>query len=279
LKSELIRLLTLGWKLPTQDTEGIFTPLKISEDEISFPSESYTGERANPESDGFWAAERAKSIWNLLDVHRVCTLWEIGAGNGNAAIPLRKQGIEVFPIEPLRNGARTLNKNGFTTFQATLESLNFPDNSIGAIGAFDVFEHLEKPNELMYEVYRILKAGGIFICSVPAYQWLFSDFDISIGHYRRYSRKSLRELVESTGLEVISVVSLFSYLVLPAYVLRRIPFLLGRRNNYSQITTSSGGNSQILDRLRPFFGFLGRLERSVKPPFGLSIILISKKPD
>jgi SAM-dependent methyltransferase len=277
LNPELIRLLTLGWKLPTQDTDGIFTPLKISEDKISFPSENYTGEEANPEADGFWAEVRAKSIWNLLHAHGVSTLWEIGAGNGNAAIPLRKQGIEVLPIEPLRSGAVTLTKNGFTTFQATLESLNFPDNSIGAIGAFDVIEHLENPNELMDEVYRILKAGGMFICSVPAYQWLFSDFDKSIGHYRRYSRKSLRELVESTGLEVVSVLSLFSYLVLPAYVLRRIPFLLGWKNNYSQIPTFSGGNSQILDRLRPFFGFLGRLERLVEPPFGLSIILISKK--
>ncbi len=275
----MIRLLTLGWKLPTQDTDGIYTPLKISEDEISFPSESYTGERENPEADGFWARERAKSIWNLLDAHRVSILWEIGAGNGNAAIPLRKQGIEVFPIEPLRSGARTLTKNGFTTFHATLESLNFPDNSISAIGAFDVLEHLEKPNELMDEVYRILKTGGIFVCSVPAYQWLFSDFDISIGHYRRYSRKSLKQLIDSTGLEVLSVLSLFSYLVLPVYFLRRIPFLLGRRHNYSQIKTSFVGNSQMLDRLSPLFGFLDWLERLVKPPLGLSIILISKKPD
>jgi len=277
MEDELIRLSTLGWKVPMKDGDGIFTPKEIDEGSISFPSEGYTGEEFNSEASGFWARERAKCIWDLLAVNGIRTLWEIGAGNGNAAIPLRAREIKVFPIEPLRSGARTLSKNGFTTFHATLESLSFPDNSIRAIGAFDVLEHLEFPNQLLAETYRILEPGGIFICSVPAYQWLFSDFDTSIGHYRRYSRKSLKTLINSAGLETQSTTSLFGYLVLPAFVLRRIPYLLGRRNAYSQTTESSGGNSQMLDTLSPVFGIAGRFERLVKLRIGLSIILISKK--
>ena len=170
-------------------------------------------------------------------------------------------------------------KNGFLTFHATLEGLNLPNSSIEAIGAFDVLEHLEKPEILLTEIYRVLKPGGVFICSVPAYQWLFSDFDISIGHYRRYSRKSLRNLIDSTGLKTQSISSLFGYLVLPALVLRRVPYLFGRRNAYSQTINSTGGNSQLLEKLNPYFGVIGRIEKLIKLPIGLSIILISNKPN
>jgi SAM-dependent methyltransferase len=279
MESELTRLSVIGWTIPEKDGDGIFTLKEIDEDTISFPSEGYSGEETNSEASGFWAAERAKSIYDLLEKNGVKTLWEIGAGNGNAAIPLRDRGIEIIPVEPLRSGALTLSKNGFPTFQSTLEDLSFPNNSIGAIGAFDVLEHLENPSQLLAEIHRILQTGGIFICSVPAYQWLYSDFDIAIGHFRRYSRKSINKLITSTGLETQSTISLFGYLVMPALILRRIPYLLGRRNAYAQTAASSGGNSQMLHKLSPIFRIIGGLEKLFKTPFGLSIILISKKPD
>jgi SAM-dependent methyltransferase len=279
MESELTRLSNLGWKIPEKDVDGIFTPRKINEEAISFPSEGYSGEETNSEATGFWAAERARAIYQLLESVGIDALWEIGAGNGNAAIPLRSRGIEVIPIEPLRSGARTLSLNGFATFQATLEGLSFPDNSIGAIGAFDVLEHLENPSHLLSEIYRVLEPGGIFICSVPAYQWLFSDFDISIGHFRRYSRKSLNKLVAAAGIKKQSSLSVFSYLVLPAFILRRIPYLLGRRNAYIQTAASCGGNSQMLHKMGPVFGVVGSVERFFKIPFGLSIILLGKKPN
>jgi 2-polyprenyl-3-methyl-5-hydroxy-6-metoxy-1,4-benzoquinol methylase len=274
---ELSRLLDLGWKIPPKDTDLIFKPLEIDEDLISFPSESYDGEKNNAEATGFWATERASSIGRLLKVADVDVLWEIGAGNGLAAIPLRDQGFNVFPIEPLGSGARTLAQNGFTTFQATLEALNFPNNSIGAIGAFDVIEHLENPEMFLNEVFRALQPGGIFICSVPAYEWLFSDFDLSIGHYRRYSRRSLDSALEKSGLKSQSSTSLFGYLILPSFILRRIPFLLGRRNSFKSSPKSLGGDSRLEKIVGIIFALFSCVERKLKIPFGLSIVSISKK--
>jgi 2-polyprenyl-3-methyl-5-hydroxy-6-metoxy-1,4-benzoquinol methylase len=263
--------------MPPKDKDGIFKPLEINEDLISFPSESYDGGKNNAEATGFWATERASSIGRLLKLAKVDVLWEVGAGNGLAAIPLRDQGLNVFPIEPLGSGARTLEQNGFTTFQATLEALNFPDNSIGAIGAFDVLEHLESPEVFLNEVFRVLQPGGVFICSVPAYQWLFSDFDLSIGHYRRYSRRSLNSSLEKSGLKSQSSTSLFGYLILPSFILRRIPFLLGRRNSFKSSPKSLGGDSRLEKSLGIIFALFSRLERKLKIPFGLSIVSISKK--
>lgn len=278
IESEIARLTDLKWRIPELDKDGIFTPQWVDEELISFPSEDYSGEESNSEASGFWAEERADVICKMLSEQKIELLWEIGAGNGNAAIPLRGNGIEVICVEPLRSGTLTLSKNGFLTFQSTLETLDLPDNSIVAIGAFDVLEHLEYPEILLREIFRVLKPGGFFICSVPAYQWIFSNFDLSIGHYRRYSRKLLKISVKSVGLEPQATRSIFSYLVIPAFILRRIPYLLGRKNEVKKIKTTLGGSFKIVAMLSGVLTVMGRLERICKLPIGLSIVSISKKP-
>lgn len=44
----------------------------------------------------------------------------------------------------------------------------FADSSVGAIRAFDVFEHLKEPLHTMEEVYRVLAPGGWLFCQVPS---------------------------------------------------------------------------------------------------------------
>jgi SAM-dependent methyltransferase len=276
IESEIARLTDLNWKIPASDTDGIYT-VKVNEELISFPSEDYSGDESNSEASGFWAEERAQVIGKMLSERKISLLWEVGAGNGNAAIPLRKKGIDVVCVEPLRSGTLTLVKNGFLTFQSTLETLELPDNSIEAIGAFDVLEHLESPEILLGEIFRILRPGGYFVCSVPAYQWLFSDFDVSIGHYRRYSRRKLEQEITSAGFGDIAKKSIFGFLIIPAFMLRRIPFIL----SFSQATKRQGvkirNKPSNLNKLSPIFKTLSYLEQKVNLPFGLSHIAISKK--
>jgi hypothetical protein len=57
-----------------------------------------------------------------------------------------------------------------------------------------------------------LKTGGKIIVLAPAHPWLFSEFDRKIGHYRRYTKSSLRDctppgarLLELYYLDVIGL--------------------------------------------------------------------------
>lgn len=243
MNSELERLRFIGWVAPNLDDEGIFTVGAVNEDLISFPNACYVEEELNAGSEGFWAKERAKAIRQMLYEFDLKVIWEIGAGNGNASVPLRNAGVRVIPIEPLRSGALQLVKNNFQPFQATLQDLKLPGNSVAAFGAFDVLEHLEDPDVLLSEIFRVLKPGGAFLCSVPAYEWLYSDFDISIGHFRRYSKKSIERTLESAQFEIMQTSWLFGFLVLPAFLLRRIPFLLGRRRNFGALNRTNNPQS------------------------------------
>ena len=61
----------------------------------------------------------------------------------------------------------------------------------------DVIEHIEDDRAEIRRAWSNLRPGGHLLILVPAHQFLFSSFDKSIGHFRRYSRKSLAIAVGS----------------------------------------------------------------------------------
>ena len=77
----------------------------------------------------------------------------------------------------------------------TVENLNASEQ-FDAILYIDVLEHI--PDDAL-EVRRAaarLREGGHLIVLSPAHAWLFSAFDKAIGHYRRYTRESMKKTAE-----------------------------------------------------------------------------------
>jgi SAM-dependent methyltransferase len=69
----------------------------------------------------------------------------------------------------------------------------------------DVIEHVPDDRAFLRE---ILDQAGLgpatrVLITVPSYPALTSDHDVFLGHYRRYTRASLRALVEATGLSIV----------------------------------------------------------------------------
>lgn len=59
----------------------------------------------------------------------------------------------------------------------------------------DVIEHLGDDRAELKLAASHLNAAGALILLAPAHPWLFTPFDAAIGHFRRYTRKSLAEAV------------------------------------------------------------------------------------
>jgi len=59
----------------------------------------------------------------------------------------------------------------------------------------DVLEHIYNDKLEIENIYSLLKAGGHLIILAPAHNWLYSNFDKHIGHYRRYNRKTLKDAI------------------------------------------------------------------------------------
>ena len=274
---EIQRLVGLGWRdFPTNES-GMRIAKHLAETEVSYPSESFSVDKGNTESSGIWASHRSKVISQIMNNLGKRIMWEVGSGDGNVAISLRGKNQAVIGIEPLMSGAIVTSMAGIRTYLGTLDSLQLPSESIEVIGAFDVLEHIERPEELLTEIYRVLKPDGIFLLTVPAHQWLYSDFDKSIGHFRRYSRRTLQDTLKQSGFKKNQLKFMFSLFVAPAFLLRRVPSLLGRNRNSQSTIESVKLQNQLLNLLKPFLYVLLAIERILNLPFGLSLIAISKK--
>ncbi len=272
---EISRVSNFGWKDATPDLNGVRAFLPVSENLISFPAKKYKEDPTAQESDGLWAEIRAKKVAQILNRHGISLIWEVGAGHGNMAIPLSKSGIVTIPIEPIYSGALSLARNGFHVYAQTLDQLKLPDDCLEAVGLFDVIEHLSHPEDILEEVHRVLKPGGLLLISVPAYQWLFSNFDLEIGHFRRYSRKTLQKLLLKSGFQQTILGNLFLSFVLPAFILRRIPYLLRLPIKTAKSVPTT--DNRLMRLLEPFLRGVLTLEMKVSIPFGLSILSESKK--
>ena len=71
----------------------------------------------------------------------------------------------------------------------------------------DVIEHIRDDRTELAEAAARLRHRGYLVILSPAHQWLFTPFDAAIGHYRRYTRKTLADL-NPPGLRPL----LFKYL-------------------------------------------------------------------
>ena len=69
-----------------------------------------------------------------------------------------------------------------------------------AILYIDVLEHIKEDAAELAQAAQHLKANGVIIVLAPAFPWLYTPFDAAIGHFRRYTRKSLRA-VAPQGLQ------------------------------------------------------------------------------
>jgi SAM-dependent methyltransferase len=65
----------------------------------------------------------------------------------------------------------------------------------------DVLEHIEDDRGQIEDAAKLVRPGGHIIVLAPAHGWLFSEFDKSIGHLRRYRKLTLRSLKPSGWIE------------------------------------------------------------------------------
>jgi SAM-dependent methyltransferase len=141
-----------------------------------------------------------------------------GAGAGTFATPVAAGGMQVLCMEP-DNGLRTELAEAGLEVAASLEEI--PDYSVDYAYTLNVLEHIKDDQEAIVELYRCLKPGGRLLVYVPAFQFLYSQMDTHVGHFRRYRRKPLKRLLQDTGFVVSAAyyVDSLGYLATLAYKL------------------------------------------------------------
>ena len=129
---------------------------------------------------------------------------EVGAGIGETTPYLLNKNVKEWTcLEPdarlfsLLAGKKSENKlpANCTLVQGMLDALP-AGNRYDTILYIDVLEHIEDDaSEIRSALSRLNDNGHLVIIS-PAKQYLYSPFDKSIGHFRRYNKRTLRKAVD-----------------------------------------------------------------------------------
>jgi SAM-dependent methyltransferase len=146
---------------------------------------------------------------------------EIGCGTGHNLAMLAGFG-HVEGLE-LDDEARAISEKrlGRKVMSAPLPELaGVPDRHYDLIGAFDVIEHIGDDRAALASIACKLKPGGKFVMTVPAHQWMWSAHDVVNHHKRRYSKRSLKALVDGSPLK-LDKVGYFNSLLFPLALAER----------------------------------------------------------
>lgn len=206
---------------------------------------------------------------------------EVGAGVGQNIPTLQAFGrVEVIEINPIAL-AELRAIPGIAQIYETPIPLKL-NKTYDVVCALDVVEHIEDDRRAVQWLTEHLKPGGYLIVTLPAYQWLFSDHDIAVGHYRRYTKQTFNGILP-TELVILKSGYFNSVLfIIPAAIRltkRLLKYLLPSRHCTLVLRKESSNVPGWLDSI---FANILLVETKIiekKPifPFGLSVFCMAKK--
>jgi SAM-dependent methyltransferase len=196
---------------------------------------------------------------------------EIGCGTGHNLAMLGRFG-HVDALE-LDEEARSLAEKrlGRSVMQAPLPELaGVADREYDLIGAFDVIEHIDDDRAAVSSIAAKLKPTGKFVMTVPAHQWMWSAHDTVNHHKRRYSKRALKQLIESAPLR-LERIGYFNSLLFPLALADRFASKV-RGKDSADVTLPAAPLNAALERaFAAERHFVGRLPL---PP-GLSLFAVA----
>ena len=136
---------------------------------------------------------------------------DVGCGAGSFLELAQKIGYEVYgqEISPLFV-EHCRKQKGLTIYDGELESLQLPPASFDIVTSFDVIEHHPYPKNLLREMRRLLKPGGLLIVGTHNIGNFFARLYRNrwrhlhpIGHLTYFTRNTLGKMLEDSGFNII----------------------------------------------------------------------------
>ncbi len=197
---------------------------------------------------------------------------EVGCGTGNFSRLLldlpnvrHLTAVDIVPayVETVRN---RLEVPEGKTLEAYCRNIFRDTSNLGpydAIVMINVLEHIRNDREAVATLGSLLKPGGRLIVLVPAMRFLYSKYDRSIRHFRRYEKRRLETVLSEQGFET-EYLRYFNFVGMFGWWMKFC--LMGQ-------TEMHAGSVRLFDKISPAFR---SVESLVPLPAGLSLISVSR---
>jgi SAM-dependent methyltransferase len=220
----------------------------------------------------WWHVAKRKLVASLLKKHfpppgRVV---EGGVGSARNLLEFRKLGYEASGFDILPASVQRAREKGL---HAEVHDLGQPwptkPGTVQAVVLLDVIEHLADPVQVLDNARQTLGQGGGVVVTVPAYPWLFGDWDERLGHFRRYTNRMLQEHAEQAGLRVKWLQHWNAFSLPPAILVRSYQRVFPRHRG-AEFPRVSPLMNQTLLTLATLERWI--MSRRLPVPFGLSLV-------
>jgi SAM-dependent methyltransferase len=224
--------------------------------------QAYTTEdHAFRESDDYARAKYDLTL-RWLGPGRGRTLLNVGCGSGLFNALARDAGFDVEACEPdpVAHAMAVDATPNVPVHLGGLLDVKWSRPHADAVVMHDVLEHINDEARAIDCVSELLRLGGRAIISVPALPVLYGYHDELLGHFRRYTKRSLQAAV---GRRMsISRIRYYGFAFIPITTwyskVRRSPY-----------PTATAGGSNVIGRA---FAWTCRAEGRVPTPIGTSLI-------
>ena len=149
--------------------------------------------------------EDAKRIFNtfkrlleLIGLNHIGSsskLLDIGDGDGSFVNVCKENGLDAVGLDGSKDGINFEN-----------DQLKFENETFEIITLVSVIEHINNPSNILKEIFRLLKKGGILIIVTPNFKYSFRNFYDDPTHLRPYTDKSISSLMELYDFKTLKVV-------------------------------------------------------------------------
>lgn len=198
-------------------------------------------------------------------------LVDVGAGPGFLGdfVAARRPDVRYGFVEPIGGLERGLVER----FGAAANRSQGDYHGAAVVTMLDVLEHIEDDRGFLAELAGKMDPGATLLMTVPALPSLWSNWDVLLGHYRRYTKASLLGAAELSGFTVVERSYLFPELI-PLGWWRR----LGDRRG-----PGADGEAEFPDLPGPLDEALYRLSGATASvrrvwPVGTSLFAVLRRP-
>ncbi len=234
----------------------------MNKNELILPKQIYDGW----ELEFFDNAKKFRNYqFQLINNHISGNVAEVGPGNGEFLKFYRDYSKNIFLFEPSGNFLKSLNKLNKNRITVINDYFGNSPFTFDTILYMDVLEHINDDKGEIKKAYDSLNDNGKLIVNVPAFNILFSQFDIDVGHYRRYNKKLFLEKVNELNFKSIEMVYYDSVGFFLSFVSKIL--IKNYRSNFNK-------KIKLWDMLIPISKILDKVFFN---SFGKSLLIICKK--